>query len=143
MKREIAHPLSEWHEDIGPVLWWVFPLREPPYVGTPLDLGETIEIHTMKRKPFFRGQVGGWPGYHTHWTPLPAPPVPSEVHAAQQAALDRIADIDRAFAESASWGSWMVQCANEREGLVNQLREAGVDIAHQHLARTTDGAPTD
>lgn len=30
-------PLSEWHEDFGPVLWWRFPIVEPPYVGSPLD----------------------------------------------------------------------------------------------------------
>jgi hypothetical protein len=74
-----ARPLSEWHEDIGPVLWWKFPVDEPPYVGTPLDLGETIVVHAHngqvpKRIAHF--DIGGWPGYHTHWTPLP--PVPEE-----------------------------------------------------------------
>jgi hypothetical protein len=28
---------GEWHEDDGPVLWWRFPIVEPPYAGTPLD----------------------------------------------------------------------------------------------------------
>ena len=54
---EPARPLEEWHEDYGIALWWTFPIEEPPYVGSPLDLD--------------------WPGYHTHWTlisPLPAPP---------------------------------------------------------------------
>lgn len=53
---EWARPESEWHEDIGDVLWWRFPIVESPYVGSPLDTG--------------------WPGYHTHWTPfsLPSPP---------------------------------------------------------------------
>ena len=46
-----ARPESEWHEDHGDVLWWRFPLDEPPYVGSPLH--------------------DDWPGYHTHWTPLP------------------------------------------------------------------------
>jgi hypothetical protein len=32
-----ARPLSEWHEDDGAVLWWNFPISEPPYAGTPLD----------------------------------------------------------------------------------------------------------
>jgi hypothetical protein len=32
-----ARPLSEWHEDDGAVLWWAFPIVEPPYVGTPND----------------------------------------------------------------------------------------------------------
>jgi hypothetical protein len=49
-----ARPLLEWHEDRGDVLWWRFPVEEPPYVGSPLDTD--------------------WPGYHTHWTPLPLVP---------------------------------------------------------------------
>lgn len=51
--RLVAKPLSKWHEDLGPALWWRFPIQEPPYSGTPLD------TH--------------WPGYHTHWTPIPMP----------------------------------------------------------------------
>lgn len=50
-------PLEEWGEDDGPCLWYAFPLQEPPYVGSPLD--------------------DDWPGYHTHWTPLPTPLEPS------------------------------------------------------------------
>jgi hypothetical protein len=46
-------PRAEWHCDDGPVLWWTFPVAEPPWVGTPLD--------------------SDWPGYHTHWTPLVIP----------------------------------------------------------------------
>ncbi|WP_338709200.1 hypothetical protein [Paenibacillus amylolyticus] len=45
-------PIDEWHEDDGYVLWFQIPVWEPPYCGTPLD--------------------SDWPGYHTHWTPLPA-----------------------------------------------------------------------
>lgn len=45
--------LDEWHDDIGPVLWWKLPVDEPPYAGTPLD--------------------EDWPDYHTHWTPIPVP----------------------------------------------------------------------
>ena len=37
--RDIARPLDEYHEDLGPVLWWTLPVREPPYVGTTLDIG--------------------------------------------------------------------------------------------------------
>ena len=33
----IAQLAEKWHEDIGPVLWWDFPVEEPPYCGTPLD----------------------------------------------------------------------------------------------------------
>ena len=47
-------PLSSWHDDDGAVLWWRIPVDEPPYCGTPGD--------------------SDWPGYQTHWTPLPAPP---------------------------------------------------------------------
>ena len=52
----VAKSLEEWGEDYGDVLWWTFPIEEPPYVGSPLD--------------------ERWPGYHTHWTPVlvPAPP---------------------------------------------------------------------
>jgi hypothetical protein len=52
-----AQPRDEWHEDIGPVLWWFFPVQEPPYVGSPLD--------------------ENWPGYHTHWTEITVPDEPS------------------------------------------------------------------
>lgn len=30
-------PIKDWHEDLGPCLWWSFPIEEPPYCGTPLD----------------------------------------------------------------------------------------------------------
>ena len=32
-----ARLAEHWHEDIGNVLWWNFPVEEPPYCGTPLD----------------------------------------------------------------------------------------------------------
>jgi hypothetical protein len=48
-----ARPLDEWDEDDGPALWWELPVTEPPYAGTPDD--------------------SDWPGYHTHWTPIPIP----------------------------------------------------------------------
>lgn len=71
-----ARPLSEWHEDMGPMLWWRFPIEEPPYVGTPLDLGRTVLLQIIGADdPMLRTSfdVGGWPGYHTHWTPIPRP----------------------------------------------------------------------
>jgi hypothetical protein len=92
-------PIDEYHEDMGPVLWWCWEhvpvirdgvpevesrwLGEPPYVGSPNDLGFTVEAHTTTRvitqsnqehdpEPVIhRIHAGGWPGYHTHWTPLP------------------------------------------------------------------------
>ena len=32
-----AHLAEHWNEDVGDVLWWNFPVEEPPYCGTPLD----------------------------------------------------------------------------------------------------------
>ncbi len=91
-------PLAEWTECDGPVNWWRFPVDEPPYVGTPLDRGAelVVSLPTMghavavapnearpktwqPRKIRYPGAsffFGGWPGYHTHWTPIivPLPP---------------------------------------------------------------------
>ena len=53
--------------------------------------------------------------------------------------LKRIAEIDAMFEDATGWGSWMVMCANEREGLVNALRKDGHDIPHKHQARTGTG----
>lgn len=53
MRELVAHPASEWHEDIGPVLWWTSPVTEPAYCGTPLD--------------------DDFPSYMKHWTPLQVP----------------------------------------------------------------------
>ncbi|RZS80613.1 hypothetical protein [Pigmentiphaga kullae] len=54
----IARALAEWHEDDGQVLWWAWCghewAGEAPWCGTPLD--------------------SDWPGYHTHWTAIPAMP---------------------------------------------------------------------
>jgi hypothetical protein len=91
-------PIEEYHEDMGPVLWWKFPIEEPPYVGTPNDLGKEVVIemptvgyctahvdrdfspNAMPKKtithPGSTFFVGGWPGYHTHFTPIPLPQVP-------------------------------------------------------------------
>lgn len=51
-----ARPISEWDHEDGSVLWWKFPITEPPYSGTPND--------------------SDWPGYHTHWTPIAVPAAP-------------------------------------------------------------------
>jgi hypothetical protein len=75
----VARPLSEWTEDDGDVLWWKFPITEAPWVGSPLTLGHTVEVWTQDApeiRMVMGGTVGGWPGYHTHWTPLP--PIPTE-----------------------------------------------------------------
>ena len=76
-------PASWWNEDEGDVLWWCWRdgewLGEAPYVGSPLDMGHTIELHSRDANhKMKRMQVGGWPAYHTHWTRLPAfPPTPT------------------------------------------------------------------
>ncbi|MGU3417698.1 hypothetical protein [Methylobacterium sp. D54C] len=72
-------PLSEWHEGIGDVLWWVFPISEAPYCGSPLDVGRTckITLQLVGEEHVRRTDIGGWPGYHTHWTPIPYPDEPS------------------------------------------------------------------
>lgn len=55
-KSHRLHSLEEWHEGVGDVLWWRFPISEPPYVGSPLDTE--------------------WPGYHTHWQRITSPSAP-------------------------------------------------------------------
>lgn len=64
-----AQPLAAWHEDMGDVLWWRFPVDEAPWVGSPLDCA--------------------WPGYHTHFTPLPAVPEPQMPASVDLGFVDR------------------------------------------------------
>lgn len=71
-----ARPIEEYHEDMGDVLWWKFPIVEPPYVGSPLDLGRPVQVvvydgSNTKLETVFN--VGGWPGYHTHFTMIETP----------------------------------------------------------------------
>ena len=54
-----AKPIDEWYEDCGDVLWWKFPIEEPPYCGTPLDSDWKID-------------------YYTHWTPILIPIEPMQ-----------------------------------------------------------------
>ncbi len=58
MERDVfkLHEASEWHDDLGDVLWWRIPIEEPPWVGSPL--------------------AGDWPDdddYYTHWSFIPIP----------------------------------------------------------------------
>lgn len=73
-------PIEEYHEDMGTVLWWKFPIVEAPYVGTPNDFGYTVEVRLASSDDpsaqLLTRHVGGWPGYHTHFTPLPTPETP-------------------------------------------------------------------
>lgn len=48
----------------------------------------------------------------------------------------RIREIDKMFEDASGWGSWMVECANEREDLVDRLnRQYGFGIKHKWQAR--------
>lgn len=80
-KREVitrARPIEDWAEEDGPVLWWKFPVTEPPYVGTPLDVGQTVNVTMVWNGGCkeMNAYFGGWPGYHTHWTPIEVPSRP-------------------------------------------------------------------
>ena len=39
-------PAEEWHEDYGPVLWWVLPVKEEPYCGSPLEPDFPCDYYT-------------------------------------------------------------------------------------------------
>lgn len=70
-------PASEYYEDMGPVLWWRLPITEAPYVGSPLDVGITVEVTLRSAddpgSQILTRNVGGWPGHYeyTHFSPLP------------------------------------------------------------------------
>ena len=53
------------------MLWWRFPVVEPPWAGTPND--------------------SDWPGCHTHYTPLPPAPVAPIQSPADSILSDRLA----------------------------------------------------
>lgn len=61
-------PFHEWQEDNGPALWWLWPIEQAPYVGSPLDCGHTVEVEInlgasdgRREKGKMRMDVGGWP----------------------------------------------------------------------------------
>jgi hypothetical protein len=58
----VARPASEWHEDMGDVLWWKFPIDSAPYCGSPLD--SHWQEHELDK-------------VFTHWTPLQLPADPT------------------------------------------------------------------
>lgn len=65
-------PASEWHEDLGPVLWWVVPTNEPPIVANMLDddieafFGSDDELLGIAYRDLCCGEA-----IYTHWCPLP------------------------------------------------------------------------
>ena len=76
----MIYRLDQWEEANGDVLWWRFPITEPPYVGSPLDKGRLIALQIVGAdEPFLQTkfEVGGWPGYHTHWTYFSTPEKPT------------------------------------------------------------------
>jgi hypothetical protein len=71
-------PASEYHEDMGDVMWWKFPVDESPYVGSPNDLGYAVSTTLMGPtgdQKSVEMYVGGWPGYHTHFQEIDVPEV--------------------------------------------------------------------
>lgn len=73
-----ARPYDEWHEDIGAVLWCVFPIESPPYCGTPLDSDFPRD---RNMEPLY-----------TYWTPLPDY---NEIQRRFYAARENLSDICR------------------------------------------------
>lgn len=65
----IAHLAEHWDEDTGDVLWWNFPVEEPPYCGTPLD--------------------EHFPEYKTHFTTID---MPNEIEKPKQWVVKKSAD---------------------------------------------------
>lgn len=78
---EEALPFSEWHEDLGDVLWWKLPLAGAPYCGSPLDLGRGMKVTVQigfEEHEMPIAHTGGWPFTEEDkpdlwWTPLPSP----------------------------------------------------------------------
>ncbi len=75
---QYARPIEEWTEEDGDVLWWKFPIEEAPYSGSPNDCGRTclITLNLVGEEHAHPVNIGGWPGYHTHWTPIVEPDAP-------------------------------------------------------------------
>jgi hypothetical protein len=60
----VPAPLSEYHEDFGPVVWWAWNAELSAWLGEPSWIGQPDD--------------SDWPGYHTHFTLHPVfPEVPA------------------------------------------------------------------
>ena len=57
LKSLLLHSPEEYHEDDGEVLWWLLPIAEAPYVGSPLDTQFPWDLEN--------------PPKHLYWTYLP------------------------------------------------------------------------
>jgi hypothetical protein len=73
----VVHPLEDWHDDDGDVLWWRLPVCEPPMVSSPISsdwLLETVDGGCVAVTDVGDGAIdkseikGPWA---THWSPLP------------------------------------------------------------------------
>lgn len=87
---EVARRFSEWIENYGDVLWWRFPVTEPPYLGSPLDCGFNVGAKLYNQfgdvMGTVEGDVGGWPfasdeEANLFWTPLSIPEKPEDDYA--------------------------------------------------------------
>jgi len=67
----------------------------------------------------------------------------SELSPGMEQMLKRIREIDHDFEGATGWGSWMVECANEREELVNTLKALGLTVPHKYQARDKNGNRVD
>jgi len=61
-----VHPASEWREGYGDVLWWHFPVCEPPIVGSGAAMG--TRDRNGEPTDCRRLQESGW---LTHWSRIP------------------------------------------------------------------------
>ncbi len=86
---DVARRFSEWSEECGDVLWWRFPVQEPPYLGSPLDLGFNVcaKLYDQfgNEVGSTNSDVGGWPfasdeEANLYWTPLAIPENPEDHH---------------------------------------------------------------
>ncbi|HZV56133.1 MAG TPA: hypothetical protein VFF89_00530 [Sphingobium sp.] len=89
--REIAEAtprlrsFADWHEDHGAVLWWRFPIEEPPYIGGPTDIGRTMLVEVAIGREHFEmpsQNTGGWPfdeedEANLFWQPIAIPERPA------------------------------------------------------------------
>lgn len=74
-----SYLFADWHEDYGNVLWWPQGVGQPPYCGTPLDLGRAVAVEIIdggKTKRVGQVDIGGWPFIEAEeellvWTILP------------------------------------------------------------------------
>lgn len=139
-------PLDEWHEDDGPVLWWHWPIQEPPWVGTPLDSDWLVH------------EEGDAPPrdipWRTLWCPLPSvdenghfPAVPSSGGAAVVMPWKRDTSVDHPLvrAHATGWNNGLeaVMVANEGARFVNAATDVyatTADMARLNPAPSTASA---